>query len=57
MTAEVSWRKLNAAHLVRLVQEDVIFPDGKSRILPDLPESIDDSLSIDATLEMAIHNI
>ena len=33
MMAETRWRKLNAPHLVSLVQAGVIFPDGHTRNL------------------------
>ncbi|MCP4417157.1 MAG: hypothetical protein GY805_11070 [Chloroflexi bacterium] len=42
MMAENRWRKINSPHLAALVQVGVEFPDGKTRILPDLltdPES------------------
>lgn len=45
MMAEKRWRKLNAPHLVALVQAGVPFPDGQTRILPDMPQS-EDSLVI-----------
>lgn len=41
MMAEKRWRKVNSAHLVALVQADVKFPDGQTRILPDMPKSSD----------------
>lgn len=55
--AEKRWRKVNSAHLVPLVQAGVKFPDGKTRILPDLPSNSVVNLPMDATLESAIHNI
>jgi transposase-like protein len=55
--AEKRWRRLNAPHLVALVQAGVRFPDGKTRILPDLPSDAVVNLPLDATLESAIHNI
>lgn len=55
--AEKRWRKLNAPHLVPLVQAGVRFPDGKTRILPDLPSDSVVNLPMDATQELAIHNI
>lgn len=55
--AEKRWRKVNAAHLVHLVQAGVKFPDGKTRILPDLPSDSVVNLPMDAALESAIHNI
>jgi hypothetical protein len=55
--AEKRWRKVNSAHLVPLVQAGVKFPDGKTRILPDLPSNSVVNLPMDATLELAIHNI
>ncbi len=41
MMAEKRWRKLNAPHLVAVVQACVSFPDGQTRILPDMPQSVD----------------
>jgi transposase-like protein len=55
--AEKRWRKVNAAHLVPLVQADIKFPDGKTRILPDLPSHSVVNLPADATHELLIHNI
>jgi transposase-like protein len=57
LMAEKRWRKVNAAHLVSLVQAGVKFPDGKTRILPDLPSDSTTDLSVNAVLELAIHNI
>ena len=55
--AERRWRKVNAPHLVPLVQAGVKFPDGKTRILPDLSSDSVVNLPVDATQELAIHNI
>ena len=55
--AERRWRKINAPHLVPLVQTGAKFPDGKIRILPDLPSDSVVNLPMDATPELAIHNI
>ena len=55
--AERRWRKLNSPHLVPLVQTGTKFPDGKTRILPDLPPDSVVNLPMDATQEMVIHNI
>jgi transposase-like protein len=55
--AEKRWRKLNSSHLVCLVQAGVTFPDGKTRILPDLPSDSVAKLPVSATQELAIHNI
>jgi hypothetical protein len=55
--AEKRWRKVNAAHLVPLIQVGGKFPDGKTRILPDLPSDSVVNLPMDAALEPAIHNI
>ena len=57
LMAEKRWRKVNSAHLVSLVQAGVKFPDGKTRILPDLPSDSVVNSPVDATLELAIHNI
>jgi hypothetical protein len=43
------------ARLVPLVQAGVKFPDGKTRILPDLPSDSVVDLPVDATPELAIH--
>jgi transposase-like protein len=55
--AEKRWRKVNAAHLVSLVQAGVKFSDGKTRILPDLPSDSIVNLPVNATPELVIHNI
>jgi transposase-like protein len=55
--AERRWRKLNSPHLIPLVQIGTKFPDGKTRILPDLPSDSVVNLPMDATQELAIHNI
>ncbi len=57
LMAEKRWRKVNSAHLVLLVQAGMKFPDGKTRILPDLPSNSKKNLPTNATLELAIHNI
>ena len=57
LMAEKRWRKVNSAHLVPLVQAGVKFPDGRTRILPDLPSHSVVNSPVDATLELAIHNI
>ncbi len=41
MMAEKRWRKVNSPHLVAVVQAGVRFPDGETRILPDMPKSSD----------------
>jgi hypothetical protein len=43
--------------LVALVAVGTRFPDGKTRILPDLPSDSIVNLQVDAALEPAIHNI
>lgn len=55
--AERRWRKINSPHLIPLVLVGVKFPDGKTRILPDLPSDSIVNLPMDATQELAIHNI
>jgi transposase-like protein len=55
--AEKRWRKVNSPHLVSLVQAGVKFPDGETRILPDLPSDSVVNLQVDAALEPAIPNI
>lgn len=55
--AEKRWRRVNSSHLVALVQTGVKFPDGQTRILPDMPADSVINLPVDATSEMAIHNI
>lgn len=39
LMAERRWRKVNSPHLVALVHAGVKFPDGQTRILPDMPTS------------------
>jgi len=55
--AEGRWRRVNSPHLVALVAVGTKFPDGKTRILPDLPSDSVVNLQVDAALEPAIHNI
>ena len=55
--AEKRWRRVNSPHLVALVETGIKFPDGKTRILPDLPSNSVVNLPADATQELAIHNI
>jgi putative transposase len=55
--AEERWRRVNSPHLVALVHAGVKFPDGKTRILPDLPSAAVVNVPVDATSEIAIHNI
>ena len=55
--AEGRWRRVNSPHLVALVAVGTKFPDGKTRILPDLPSDSIVNLQVDAALEPAIHNI
>ena len=38
LEAEKCWRRVNSPHLVALVHAGVKFPDGKTRILADMPE-------------------
>lgn len=57
MMAEKRWRRVNSPHLVALVQAGIEFPDGKTRILPNLPADSVVNLPVDAILESAIHNI
>ncbi len=54
--AEKRWRRVNSPHLVALVHAGVKFPDGKTRILPDLPDNTVVNPPVDATLEAGIHN-
>ena len=55
--AEGRWRRVNSPHLVALVAVGTRFPDGKTRILPDLPSDSIVNLQVDAALEPVIHNI
>ena len=55
--AEGRWRRVNSPHLVALVAAGVKFPDGRTRILPDLSSNSVVNLQVDAALESAIHNI
>jgi transposase-like protein len=57
LMAEKRWRRVNSPHLVPLVQAGVKFPDGKTRILPDLSSNSVVKLPVNATQELAIHNI
>lgn len=53
---EKRWRRLNSAHLVALVQAGVKFPNGQTRILPDLLSDSVVNLPVDATSDVVIHN-
>jgi len=55
--AERRWRRVNSPHLVALVAAGVKFPDGETRILPNLPSDSVVNLQVDVVLEPAIHNI
>lgn len=55
--AENRWRRVNSTHLVALVHAGVKFPDGQTRILPDMLSDSVVNLPVDATSEIAIHNI
>ena len=44
MMAEKRWRKVNSPHLVAVVQAGVRFPDGETRILPDMPKPSDNPI-------------
>ena len=51
---------MNSPHLVALVQAGVEFPDGKTRILPDMPEEAKQAVlkvQEDAADLRSIHNI
>ena len=37
LQAEGKWRRLNAAHLLPLVQMGMTFPDGETKMLADMP--------------------
>ena len=37
LQAEARWRRVNSPHLVVLVQAGVNFPDGATKVLPDMP--------------------
>jgi putative transposase len=55
--AERRWRRVNSPHLVALVAAGVKFPDGETRVLPNLLSDSVVNLQVDAALEPAIHNI
>ena len=55
--AEKRWRKVNSPHLVALVQAGIKFPDGQTRVLPNLPTDSAVNLQVDAALDPAIRNI
>ena len=44
LEAEQHWRRVNSPHLVALVHAGVKFPDGKTRILPDMPEQAEQAV-------------
>jgi transposase-like protein len=60
LEAEKCWRRVNSPHLVALVHAGVEFPDGKTRILPDMPEEAKQvvlKVQDDAADLRSIHNI
>ena len=60
LEAEQHWRRVNAPHLVALVHAGVKFPDGMTRILPDMSEQAEQTLlklQEDAAVFTSIHNI
>jgi putative transposase len=60
LAAEQHWRRVNSPHLVALVHAGVKFPDGKTRILPDMPEQAKQAVlkvQEDAAELTSIHNI
>jgi len=60
LEAEKCWRRVNSPHLVALVHAGVEFPDGKTRILPDMPEEAKQAVlkvQEDAADLASIHNI
>lgn len=42
LQAETKWRRLNAPHLLPLVQTGMTFPDGETKMLADLPAKLED---------------
>ena len=60
LEAEKCWRRVNSPHLVALVHAGVEFPDGKTRILPDMSEEAKQvvlKVQEDAADLASIHNI
>ncbi len=60
LEAEQHWRWVNSSHLVALVHAGVKFPDGETRILPDMPEQAEQAVlkvQEDAAELTSIHNI
>ena len=60
LEGESRWRRVNSPHLVALVQAGVKFPDGKTRILPDMSEEAKQAVlkvQEDAADLASIHNI
>ena len=60
LEGEDRWRRVNSPHLVALVHAGVEFPDGKTRILPDMPEEAKQAVlkvQRDAADLASIHNI
>jgi len=41
LQAETKWRRLNAPHLLPLVQTGMRFPDGETKLLADMPARLD----------------
>ena len=60
LEGESRWRRVNSPHLVALVHAGVEFPDGMTRILPDMPEEAKQAVlkvQEDAADSASIHNI
>lgn len=41
LQAEARWRKLNAPHLLPMVHKGMLFPDGETKLLADMPARVD----------------
>jgi putative transposase len=55
--AKKRWRRVNSPHLVALVHAGVKFPDGQTRILPNMLNDSVVNKPVDAASALAVHNI
>ena len=47
LQAEDKWRRLNASHLLPLVQTGVRFPDGETKVLSDIPAQLEKNVVLE----------
>ena len=47
LQAEAKWRRLNAPHLLPLVQTGMKFPDGETKMLADMPAYLEKNVVLE----------